>query len=124
MILSWSCPPAQALAAVSLKKMVIDVLLLLMGLGMGCAVLRTLHAFLGAADLSLVRHVVTQLLSLVAPPFSDEYGALLLQLFEHSRTAEALKTAPQSRTALLDLLHLMKGSPRAVALAAMLSEGA
>ena len=59
---------SNALTTVALRRLTLECLLLLMTLGCVLPCLAAFEAWLSEADLSLVRHLVAQLLALAAPP--------------------------------------------------------
>ena len=55
---------------VALRRQLLECLLLLLSRGCVFPVLTILERWLEGADLSLVRHLINQLLTLAAPPFA------------------------------------------------------
>lgn len=98
-------PPADsdsnALTTVSLRRQLLDALLLLLARGCLLPVLGRLEAWLAKADLSLVRHLMLQLLALAAPPYSEAFARHVLKMIRHARTLEAHRTNADSRRPLI-----------------------
>ena len=86
-----------ALTTIALRRQLLDGMLLLLVQGSVFSVLSYLETWLGGADLSLVRHLLQQLVALAAPPFSDAFARRLLAMFRHPRTLEAHRSAEMKR---------------------------
>ncbi|KOO31399.1 hypothetical protein Ctob_010015 [Chrysochromulina tobinii] len=78
-----------ALSVVAVRRLLLDGLLLLLARGYALPVLATLHAWIAGSDLSLTRHLLQQLVALVAPPYSRPFAVLVLAIVRHPRTLEA-----------------------------------
>ena len=94
-------PPADsdtnALTTVSLRRQILDALLLLMNGGCVFPVLAVLEEWLTNADLSLVRHVLQQLLGLITPPYSEAFARRILRMLRLARTQEAHRGSESKR---------------------------
>ena len=88
---------SNALTIVALRRRLLDGLLLLLARGHVIPVLTTLLAWIPDADLSLVRHLLAQLLQLASPPYSAPFAEKLLAMVRHPRTLEAHKGAESKR---------------------------
>ena len=89
-----------ALNTVSLRRSLLDALLLQLAHGCIVPVLTILSAWVGAADLSLIRHAIHRLLSLVSPPYSPTFVKLVLSILRQPSALEAHR-APEARQPLL-----------------------
>ena len=67
-------------------------------------------------DFSLVRHLMQQLLQLVAPPFSEPFARRLLLMLRHTRTLEAHRAA-ESKQPLIACAQQVLPTPGLEALA-------
>jgi hypothetical protein len=86
-----------ALSVVAVRRLLLDGLLLLLARGYALPVLATLHAWIAGSDLSLTRHLLQQLVALVAPPYSRPFAVLVLAIVRHPRTLEAHRTKVRGR---------------------------
>ena len=57
-------------------------------------------------DLSLVRHLIQQLLALASPPYSEVFARRLLGMLRHPRTLEAHRAAESRRGLLAATEHI------------------
>lgn len=103
-------PPSEsemnALTTVALRRQLLDGMLLLLAHGSVFPVLALVEQWLPGADLSLVRHLLQQLLHLVVPPFSDAFARRLLAMIRHPRTLEAHRSS-EMRAPLIHLAGLV-----------------
>ena len=88
---------SNALTIVALRRRLLDGLLLLLARGYTLPVLAVFRSWLRDADLSLVRHLLQQLLALAAPPFSAAFADHILAMLRHPRTLEAHRAAESRR---------------------------
>ena len=102
--------PEHQRVPVGLVVALLECLLWLLAQGCVFPVLSKLSAWLVDADLSLVRHLMQQLLGLIAPPYSPAFGKALLAMMRHPRTLEAHRTA-ESKQPLLAAAQLAARSP-------------
>ena len=92
-----------ALVTVTLRRQVLDCLLLLLARGCVFPVLSTCHSWIHGADLSLVRHLIKSLLDLAAPPYSEPFTRHVLELVREPRSLEAHR-GPEGKQALLSFV--------------------
>jgi hypothetical protein len=94
------------LQVVEIRRIHLDVYLYLFQTGY---VLESLSILLGIVndnlDMSLVRHVVTKIISFVEPPFSVEFVHAFSSIICHTHVKEAMKTIKELRPYVEHVLH-------------------
>ncbi|KAH9499747.1 hypothetical protein Btru_077720 [Bulinus truncatus] len=80
------------LVRLELKKMVLDRMLHLLHKGCVIPVVTFITKCVEDTDISLVRHFVTELLDMIAPPYTVEFVQLILPLIENKAVTDTLRT--------------------------------
>lgn len=81
------------LVRMELKKMLLDRMLHLLHKGCVIPVVTFITKCVEDTDISLVRHFVTELLDMIAPPYTAEFVQLLLPLIENKAITDTLRTS-------------------------------
>ncbi|XP_005104209.1 negative elongation factor D [Aplysia californica] len=81
------------LVRLELKKMLLDRMLHLLHKGCVIPVVTFITKCVEDTDISLVRHFVTELLDMIAPPYTVEFVQLLLPLIENKAITDTLRTS-------------------------------
>ncbi|BFZ13494.1 hypothetical protein BsWGS_16533 [Bradybaena similaris] len=81
------------LVRLELKKMLLDRMLHLLHKGCVMPVVTFITRCVEDTDISLVRHFVTELLDMIAPPYTEEFVRLLLPLIENKAVTDKLRTS-------------------------------
>ncbi|KAK3792170.1 hypothetical protein RRG08_055432 [Elysia crispata] len=81
------------LVRLELKKMLLDRMLHLLHKGCVIPVVSFITKCVDNTDMSLVRHFVTELLDMIAPPYTVEFVQLLLPLIENKAVTDTLRTS-------------------------------
>jgi len=81
------------LVRMELKKMLLDRMLHLLHKGCVIPVVTFITKCVEDTDISLVRHFVTELLDMIAPPYTGEFVQLLLPLIENKAITDTLRTS-------------------------------
>jgi len=81
------------LVRMEMKKMLLDRMLHLLHKGCVVPVVSFITRCVDDTDTSLVRHFVTELLDMIAPPYTAEFVSLLLPLIENQAITDTLRTA-------------------------------
>jgi negative elongation factor C/D len=85
-------PELDALAALDLKRNLLDNIIFIMSCGYVLPVMDTIEHWTPKIDQSLIRYFVVKVLEMVEPPFSYAFVQSLLRIVGSSGTTEALKS--------------------------------
>ena len=84
----------EVLAQLELKKMILDRIVHLLSKGCVVPVMKYIKTCWqkGDTDISLIRYFVSEVLSMISPPYSEEFVALFLPLVECDEITGSMKT--------------------------------
>eukprot|EP01114_Cavostelium_apophysatum_P017848 TRINITY_DN5391_c0_g1_i1.p1 TRINITY_DN5391_c0_g1~~TRINITY_DN5391_c0_g1_i1.p1 ORF type:complete len:603 (+),score=146.86 TRINITY_DN5391_c0_g1_i1:116-1924(+) len=81
-----------ALAALEMKRSLLDNIIFLMQCGYVLPVMVTVERWAQKTDQSLIRYFIVQVLDMIEPPYSHKFLSSLLRIIERPGTIEALKS--------------------------------